>query len=149
MTTFDAPAEHDDLGILLAMIFAAWADGRITHDEIQLVREEIADQGLDQLELSIAREALLEPPTAERVARLFTTDDARMAGLLAAHITVLSDANLAFDEIRALSDLGDAMGLGEEAQAEVRQFAEREAGLIRAKDWEGTLLLERMDDLLK
>jgi len=41
------PTEHEDLGIVLAMVFMSWSDQSLNEQEIQLIREEARNQGLD------------------------------------------------------------------------------------------------------
>lgn len=133
---------HDDLGILLAMAYIAWADDSLARAELDLILEEAADQGLDEAEQRTLRDALLERPTAEAIAARLTTDDARRAALYAGHVTAWADARVERTELQALDALGEALGLDASARADVEQAATATVRNAQHGHWQQALLLE-------
>ena len=133
---------HEDLGIVLAMVHVAWSDKALDETELELVQTEARDQGLDEEEVGLLRDALLRPPSVEVIARYLTTDESRKAAALAAYATALADHKLTFEEMDAFEQLCAGLGLSDSEQNEVRTFAEREVRLARAHEWEKALLLE-------
>lgn len=142
------PGPHDDLGILLAMTYTAWADDSLAQAELDLILAEAADQGLEVEEQAVLREALLDRPTAQAVANQLTTVDARKAAWFAAHTTAWADDRVELSELDALTRLADAMELSADDRAEVSAAAQATLRRTRAGDWGSALLLEQalLDD---
>ena len=136
-------SEHDDLGILLAMVFIAWSDKSLADDELQLIRAEAHDQGLDEQELSLLLQAIYQPPSPEIIATYLPTPQSRKAAAVAAYVAALSDHSLTFAELDAFDRLCEALDLSEAEREEIRDFGDRELRLARAGNWRDALLLER------
>ncbi len=134
---------NDDLGILLSMVYAAWADGNLSSSELDLILAEAADQGLDQPEQRALRDALLDRPPADAIAAKLTTRDARRAAWFAAHATIWADDRLELAELEALGQLATAFGLSDRDQEEVSSAARETFQKVRAGNWDDALLLER------
>lgn len=144
MSGHDDSAGRSALGILLAMVHTAWADGKLAVEELRLIRQEIADQGLDSDEAAIVETALLAPPSAQAVAEYFDADDARMAGLAACYLVALADRELVGAEVEALNELARAMGLETEQAEEVHRFALQQLLHVSRERWGEATLLETM-----
>lgn len=137
--------EHEDLGILLAMVFIAWADRSLADDELQLIREEAHDQGLDEEELSALLQTIYQPPSLGTIVSRLPTPQSRKAAAVAAYVTALSDRSLVPAELDAFDRLCEALGLSAAERDEIRTFGERELRLAREGNWGDALFLERLE----
>ena len=137
--------EHEDLGILLAMVFLAWSDKSLSEDEIELIRKEVHDQGLSVQEVQLLLQAIYEPPSPETIATYLPTPQSRKAAAAAAHVVALADHSLTFTELDAFDRLCEALGLSAVERDEIRTFGEREIRLAREGRWPDALLLEKLE----
>lgn len=137
--------EHEDLGIVLAMVFMSWADQSLSKEEIKLINEEAQNQGLDGDELKILDALLYQPPSLETIASYLPTLISRKAAATAAYISALVDRTLTLEEIDAFDKMCKAFGLSKLDQDEIRDFGDRELPLTKSGDWKDALFLERLE----
>jgi uncharacterized membrane protein YebE (DUF533 family) len=137
--------EHEDLGIVLAMVFMSWADQSLSKEEIKLINEEAQNQGLDGDELKILDTLLYQPPSLETIASYLPTLISRKAAATAAYILALVDRTLTLGEIDAFDQMCTAFGLSKLDQDEIRDFGDRELPLTKSGDWKDALFLERLE----
>jgi hypothetical protein len=139
------PSGHEDLGILLAMVFISWSDQSLTKREIQLIREEARNQGLDEQELNALVQAIYQPPSLETIVSHLPTPESRKAAAVAAYVSALSDHVLAVEELDAFDRMCGVFGLSASERNEIRAFGDREVPLTKVGDWDDALFLERLD----
>lgn len=114
---------NDDLGIVLAMVYVAWADDVLTKSELDAIVEEAADQGLDEQELLAVKDAITNSPEPDEISRLLSTSDAKKAALSAAYAVSYADAAVDFREVDALKTLARAFQLCDADVEQVSAFA--------------------------
>lgn len=139
------PAEHEDLGIVLAMVFMSWSDQSLNEQEIQLIFEESRNQGLDVDELNLLRQALHQPPSLEAIVSYLPTPVSRKAAAIAAYISALADHSLTLEEIETFDQMCKAFGLSELERDEIRAFGDSEIPLTKSGDWKEALFLENIE----
>lgn len=140
-----ACSRHEDLGISLAMVFISWSDRSLAERELQLVREEARDQGLDEEEMDLLLRAIYEPPSLVTIASYLPTPESRKAAAVAAYVSALSDHTLTFEELDAFDQMCEAFGLSIPERDEIRAFGDREVRLSRTGGWQDAFLLERLE----
>jgi len=141
---FDA-SSHEDLGIILAMVFMSWSDQALAEQEIQLIREEARNQGLDEQELGILMQAMDQPPSLETIIAYLPSQESRKAAAVAAYVSALADHALTPEELDAFDQMCEAFGLSTSEREEIRAFGDREIRLTKAGDWQDVLLLENLE----
>ncbi|TEU14784.1 MAG: hypothetical protein E3J21_14870 [Anaerolineales bacterium] len=141
---FDS-SSHEDLGIVLAMVFMSWSDQSLAEQEIQLIREEARNQGLDEKELNILMQAIDQPPSLETIVSYLPTQESRKAAAVAAYVSALADHALAPEELEAFDQMCEVFGLTKLEQDEIRAFGDREIRLTKSGDWQDVLLLENLE----
>ena len=141
--------EHEDLGIVLAMVFMSWSDQSLNEQEIQLIREEARNQGLDEEELNLLSQVVHQPPSLETIVSYLPTLESRKAAATAAYVSALVDRTLTLEELKAFDQMCKTFGLSELERDEIRAFGDREIPLTKAGDWKEALYLENIefDDL--
>ena len=138
------PAEHEDLGIVLAMVFMSWSDQSLNEQEIQLIREEARNQGLDEEELNLLSQVVHQPPSLETIVSYLPTLESRKAAATAAYVSALVDRTLTLEELKAFDQMCKTFGLSELERDEIRAFGDREIPLTKAGDWKEALFLENI-----
>ena len=139
------PTEHEDLGIVLAMVFMSWSDQSLNEQEIQLIREEARNQGLDEEELNLLSQVVHQPPLLETIVSYLPTLESRKAAATAAYISALVDRTLTLEELKAFDQMCKTFGLSELERDEIRAFGDREIPLTKAGDWKEALFLENIE----
>lgn len=139
------PSRHEDLGIILAMVFMSWSDQSLAEQEIQLIREEARNQGLDEEEMGILMEAIYQPPSLETILSYLPKRESRKAAAVAAYISALADHALTPVELDAFDRMCEAFELSASERDEVRTFGDREVNLSKVGDWRDALLLENLE----
>jgi len=139
------PAEHEDLGIVLAMVFMSWSDQSLNEQEIQLIYEESRNQGLDEEELNLLSQMVHQPPILETIVSYLPTLESRKSAATAAYISALADRNLTLDELKAFDQMCKTFGLSELERDEIRAFGDREIPLTKTGDWKEALFLENLE----
>lgn len=139
-----ASSEHEDLGIVLAMVYMSWADQSLTEQEVELIRQEAHNQGLDEQELNILAQVIHEPPSLETIASYLPTLESRKAAATAAYISALVDHTLASEELEVFNQMCDMFGLSASEREEIQAFGNREVPLTKAGDWQEALFLENL-----
>jgi len=141
--------EHEDLGIVLAMVFMSWSDQSLNEQEIQLIREEARNQGLDEEELNLLSQVVHQPPSLETIISYLPTLESRKAAATAAYVSALVDRTLTLEELKAFDQMCKTFGLSELERDKIRAFGDREIPLTKAGDWKEALYLENIefDDL--
>lgn len=139
------PTEHEDLGIVLAMVFMSWSDQSVNEQEIQLIREEARNQGLDEEELNLLSQAVHQPPSLDTIVSYLPTLESRKAAATAAYVSALVDHNLTLEELKAFDQMCKTFGLSEVERDEIRAFGDREVPLTKAGDWKDALFLEKIE----
>ena len=137
--------EHEDLGIVLAMVFMSWSDQLLNEDEIQLIREEARNQGLDEEELNLLSQVVHQPPSLETIVAYLPTLDSRKAAATAAYVSALVDRTLTLEELEAFDQMCKTFGLSKLERDEIRAFGDREVPLTKAGDWKDALFLENIE----
>jgi uncharacterized membrane protein YebE (DUF533 family) len=137
--------EHEDLGIVLAMVFMSWSDQSLNEQEIQLIREEALNQGLDEEELNLLSQVVHQPPSLETIVSYLPTLESRKAAATAAYVSALVDRTLTLEELKAFDQMCKTFGLSELERDEIRAFGDREIPLTKAGDWKEALFLENID----
>lgn len=137
--------EHEDLGIVLAMVYMSWADQSLSEEELQLIHEEAHNQGLDEEELYLLSQVIHEPPTLETIVSYLPTLESRKAAATAAYISALADRVLTLEELNAFEQMCKTFGLSELDQDEIRAFGNREIPLTKAGNWQEALFLENIE----
>ena len=137
--------EHEDLGIVLAMVFMSWSDQLLNEQEIQLIREEARNQGLDEEELNLLSQVVHQPPSLETIVSYLSTLESRKAAATAAYVSALVDRNLTLEELKAFDQMCKTFGLSELERDEIRAFGDREIPLTKAGDWKEALFLENIE----
>jgi uncharacterized membrane protein YebE (DUF533 family) len=139
------PTEHEDLGIVLAMVFMSWSDQSLNEQEIQLIREEARNQGLDEEELNLLSQVVHQPPSLETIVSYLPTLESRKAAATAAYVSALVDRTLTLEELKAFDQMCKTFGLSELERDEIRVFGDREIPLTKAGDWKEALFLENIE----
>jgi uncharacterized membrane protein YebE (DUF533 family) len=139
------PTEHEDLGIVLAMVFMSWSDQSLNEQEIRLIREEASNQGLDEEELNLLSQVIHQPPSLETIVSYLPTLESRKASATAAYVSALADHTLTLEELKAFDQMCKTFGLSELEQDEIRAFGDREIPLTKAGDWKEALFLENIE----
>ena len=137
--------EHEDLGIVLAMVFMSWSDQSLNKQEIQLIREEARNQGLDEEELNLLSQVVYQPPSLETIVSYLPTLESRKAAATAAYISALVDRTLTLEESKAFDQMCKTFGLSELERDEIQAFGDREIPLTKAGDWKEALFLENIE----
>ena len=137
--------EHEDLGIVLAMVFMSWSDQSLNEQEIQLIREEALNQGLDEEEMNLLSQVVHQPPLLETIVSYLPTLESRKAAATAAYVSALVDRTLTLEELKAFDQMCKTFGLSELERAEIRTFGDREIPLTKAGDWKEALFLENIE----
>ena len=137
--------EHEDLGIVLAMVIMSWSDQLLNEQEIQLIREEAHNQGLDEEELNLLSQVLHQPPSLETILSYLPTLDSRKAAATAAYVSALVDRTLTLEELKAFEQMCKAFGLSELERDEIRAFGDREIPLTKDGNWKEALYLENIE----
>ena len=137
--------EHEDLGIVLAMVFMSWSDQSLNEQEIQLIREEARNQGLDEEELNLLSQVVHQPPSLETIVSYLPTLESRKAAATAAYVSALVDRTLTLEELKAFDQMCKTFGLSESERDEIRAFGDREIPLTKAGDWKEALFLENIE----
>lgn len=137
--------EHEDLGIVLAMVFMSWSDQSLNEQEIQLINEEAHNQGLDEDELNLLSQAIDQPPSLETIVSYLPTLVSRKAAAVAAYISALADRTLTLEELETFDQMCKTFGLSEFDRDEIRAFGDREIPLTKAGDWKEALFLENIE----
>lgn len=140
----ESPASHQDLGILLSMLYVAWADDELSASELATLKAEIADQGLDEAEARMVYEALPDPPPPEAIARFLPEPESRLAALSAAYVMAFADASLAVSEMHRLDELARAFSISEAKHERVRALAFRQVQYAHQGRWQEALFLENI-----
>ncbi len=139
------PTEHEDLGIVLAMVFMSWSDQSLNEQEIQLIREEAHNQGLDEDELNLLTQVVHQSPSLETIVSYLPTRESRKAAATAAYVSALADRTLTLEEFKAFDQMCKTFGLSELERDEIRAFGDREIPLTKAGDWKEALFLENIE----
>jgi uncharacterized membrane protein YebE (DUF533 family) len=139
------PTEHEDLGIVLAMVFMSWSDQSLNEQEIQLIREEAHNQGLDEEEMNLLRQVVHQPPSLETIVSYLPTLESRKAAATAAYVSALVDRTLTLEELKAFDQMCKTFGLSELERDEIRAFGDREMPLTKAGDWKEALFFENVE----
>lgn len=139
------PTEHEDLGIVLAMVFMSWSDQSLNEQEIQLIREEARNQALDEEEMNLISQVAHQPPLLETIVSYLPTLESRKAAATAAYISALVDRTLTLEELKAFDQMCKTFGLSELERDEIRAFGDREIPLTKAGDWKEALFLENIE----
>ena len=137
--------EHEDLGIVLAMVFMSWSDQSLDEQEIQLIYEEARNQGLDEEELNLLTQVVHQPPSLETIVSYLPTQESRKAAATAAYISALISRTLTLEELKAFDQMCKTFGLSELERDEIRAFGDREIPLTKAGDWKEALFLENIE----
>jgi uncharacterized membrane protein YebE (DUF533 family) len=137
--------EHEDLGIVLAMVFMSWSDLSLNEQEIQLIREEACNQGLDEEELNLLSQMVHQPPSLETIVSYLPTLESRKAAAIAAYVSALVDRTLTLEELKAFDQMCKTFGFSELERDEIRAFGDREIPLTKAGDWKEALFLENIE----
>jgi len=137
--------EHEDLGIVLAMVFMSWSDQSLNEQEIQLIREEARNQGIDEEELNLLNQVVHQPPSLETIVSYLPTLESRKAAATAAYVSALVDRTLTLEELKAFDQMCKTFGLSELERDEIRAFGDREIPLTKAGDWKEALFLENIE----
>ena len=139
------PTEHEDLGIVLAMVFMSWSDQSLNEQEIQLIREETCNQGLDEEELNLLSQVIHQSPSLETIVSYLPSLESRKAAATAAYVSALVDRTLTLEELKAFDQMCKTFGLSELERDEIRAFGDREIPLTKAGDWKEALYLENIE----
>jgi uncharacterized membrane protein YebE (DUF533 family) len=139
------PTEHEDLGIVLAMVFMSWSDQSLNEQEIQLIHEEARNQGLDEEELNLLSQVVHQPPSLETIVSYLPTLESRKAAATAAYVSALVDRTLTSEELKAFDQMCKTFGLSKLERDEIRAFGDREIPLTKAGDWKEALFLENIE----
>jgi uncharacterized membrane protein YebE (DUF533 family) len=139
------PAEHEDLGIVLAMVFMSWSDQSLNEQEIQLIREEALNQELDEEELKLLNQLVHQPPSLGTIVSYLPTLESRKAAATAAYVSALVDRTLTLEELNAFDQMCKTFGLSELERDEIRAFGNREITLTKAGDWKEALFIENIE----
>jgi len=139
------PTEHEDLGIVLAIVFMSWSDQWLNEQEIQLIREEAHNQGLDEEELNLLSQMVHQPPSLETIVSYLPTLESRKAAATAAYVSALVDRTLSLEELKAFDQMCKIFGFSELERDEIRAFGDREIPLTKAGDWKEALFLENIE----
>jgi uncharacterized membrane protein YebE (DUF533 family) len=139
------PTEHEDLGIVLAMVFMSWSDQSLNEQELQLIREEALNQGLDEEEMNLLSQVVHQPPSLETIVSYLPTLASRKAAATAAYVSALVDRTLTLEELKAFDQMCKTFGLSELERDEFRAFGDREIPLTKAGDWKEALFLENIE----
>ena len=137
--------EHEDLGIVLAMVFMSWSDKSLNEQEIQLIREEALNQGLDEEEMNLLSQVVHQPPSLETIVSFLPTLESRKAAATAAYVSALVDRTLTLEELKAFDQMCKTFELSELERDEIRAFGDREIPLTKAGDWKEALFLENIE----
>jgi len=137
--------EHEDLGIVLAMVFMSWSDQSLNEQEIQLIREEARNQGLDEEELNLLSQVVHQPPSLETIVSYLPTLESRKAAATAAYVSALVDRTLTLEELKAFEQMCKTFGLSELERDEIQAFGDREIPLTKAGEWKEALFLENIE----
>ncbi len=137
--------EHEDLGIVLAMVFMSWSDQSLNEQEIQLIREEARNQGLDEEELNLLSQVVHQPPSLETIVSYLPTLESRKAAATAAYVSALVDRTLTLEELKAFDQMCKTFGLSELERDEIQAFGDREIPLTQAGHWKEALFLENIE----
>jgi uncharacterized membrane protein YebE (DUF533 family) len=137
--------EHEDLGIVLAMVFMSWSDQSLNEEEIQLIREEARNQELDEEELNLLSQVVHKPPSLETILSYLPTLESRKAAATAAYISALVDRTLTLEESKVFDQMCKTFGLSELERDEIRAFGDREIPLTKTGDWKEALFLENIE----
>ena len=137
--------DHEDLGIVLAMVFMSWSDQSQNEQEIQLIREEARNQGLDEEELNLLSQIVHQPPSLETIVSYLPTLESRKAAATAAYVSALVDRTLTLEESKTFDQLCKTFGLSELERDEIRAFGDHEISLTKTGDWKEALLLENIE----
>ena len=137
--------EHEDLGIVLAMVFMSWSDQSLNKQEIQLIHEEARNQGLDEDELNLLSQVIHQQPSLETIVSYLPTLESRKAAATAGYVSALVDRTLTLEELKAFDQMCKTFGLSELERDEIRAFGDREIPLTKAGDWKEALYLENIE----
>ena len=137
--------EHEDLGIVLAMVFMSWSDQSLNKQEIQLIHEEARNQGLDEDELNLLSQVIHQQPSLETIVSYLPTLESRKAAATAGYVSALVDRTLTLEELKAFDQMCKTFGLSELERDEIRAFGDREIPLTKAGDWKEALFLEKIE----
>ena len=139
------PTEHEDLGIVLAMVFMSWSDQSLNKQEIQLIHEEARNQGLDEDELNLLSQVIHQQPSLETIVSYLPTLESRKAAATAGYVSALVDRTLTLEELKAFDQMCKIFGLSELERDEIRAFGDREIPLTKAGEWKEALFLENIE----
>ena len=137
--------EHEDLGIVLAMVFMSWSDQSLNKQEIQLIHEEARNQGLDEDELNLLSQVIHQQPSLETIVSYLPTLESRKAAATAGYVSALVDRTLTLEELKAFDQMCKTFGLSELERDEIRAFGDREIPLTKAGEWKEALFLENIE----
>lgn len=137
--------EHEDLGIVLAMVFMSWSDQSLNEQEIHLIREEARNQGLDEAELNLLIQLVHQPPSLDTIVSYLPTLESRKAAVTAAYISALADRTMTSEELKTFDQMCKTFGLSEFEQDEIRAFGDREIPLTKSRNWKEALFLENIE----
>ena len=137
--------EHEDLGIVLAMVFMSWSDQSLNKQEIQLIHEEARNQGLDEDELNLLSQVIHQSPSLETIVSYLPSLESRKAAATAAYVSALVDRTLTLKELKAFDQMCKTFGLSELERDEIQAFGDREIPLTKAGDWKKALYLENIE----
>ena len=85
------------------MVFMSWSDQSLNEQEIQLIREEARNQGLDEEELNLLSQVVHQPPSLEAILSYLPTLESRKAAATAAYVSALVDRKLTLEELKHLT----------------------------------------------
>ena len=137
--------EHEQMGMILAMMFLAWSDRSLAESELALIESEAQKGGFDEEELIPLFEAVHHSLTPEVIVSYLPSIESRKAAAIGAYMVALADHSLSNVELEAFDALCRALEIPEEERDEIRSFGERELYLAQTHNWRDALLLERLD----
>lgn len=141
-------SSHEDLGILLAMLYMAWSDRALSQDELKLVAQEVGDQGLSKQETKILADAVVEgQPTLEDIKKYLSSEEARKAAITAACLVAYSDKAIRFEELDAFDELCVALNITDEEKMEIKDYADRCFRLVKEADVESLSLIKLFEGI--
>jgi tellurite resistance protein len=108
-------AAEDDIGLVRALGFVAWADERIAPEEREMLTTVMDALGIPPERRAELCEAIRRaPPSLEEISASFTDDTERRFAVAQAILMAQADGELAPSERRDISRLAHALGIDDE-----------------------------------
>ena len=122
--TDDKEANERSITLLKAMIAAAKSDGHVGADELNEIKKQIDNLGLEGDVASVLEEELAKPLDIEEIAALAGAEEAKAAEIYLVSAVILNKENE--KERKYLDDLAKAMNIPDALLAELNAYNDRD-----------------------